>query len=80
MKILFYGRLAEIMGREVDLPASPSCSIAQLRERIAAENPDAAEPLLNKRVRACIGDSIVTENRLVGHGEQVEFFPPVSGG
>jgi molybdopterin converting factor small subunit len=80
MRILFYGRLAEVMGRELELSAQQRCSIAELRERIAAERPEAAEPMLNKRVRACIGDAIVGENHIVAPGEHVEFFPPVSGG
>lgn len=80
MKILFYGKLADVVGRELELPAEPGCSIAELRELIAVEHPEVAEPVRNKRVRACIGDAIVPENHVVGPGEQVEFFPPVSGG
>lgn len=79
MKILFHGRLADLLGREVELPAA-ACTIAQLRERIAVAHPRAAEPVRSKRVRACIGDAIVAESHVVGAGEQVEFFPPVSGG
>lgn len=80
MKILFYGRLAEALGSEIDLPVDRPCSIAELRSRIAQCRPEAAEPLRSGRVRACIGDSIVNEDQLVTPGSRVEFLPPVSGG
>ena len=80
MKILFHGRLADVLGREMELPAETGCSIAELRERIAEHRPSAAGPILSQRIRACIGDTIVAEDHIVAPGEQVEFFPPVSGG
>ena len=80
MKVLFYGRLADVFGRELELAAPSDCSIAELRSQVAAKRPNAAEALQNMRVRACIGDSIVPEDRTVAPGDVVEFFPPVSGG
>lgn len=80
MRILFYGRLADVLGRELKLAVEGACSIADLRERIASQHPEAAEPIRSKRVRACIGDSIVSESHVFRPGEEVEFFPPVSGG
>jgi molybdopterin converting factor small subunit len=77
---MFYGRLADALGPELDLDAPSGCSVGELRSRIAAEHPDAAEAVGNKRVRACIGDTIVLDDRVVAPGERVEFLPPVSGG
>jgi molybdopterin converting factor small subunit len=80
MRILLYGRLADVLGREIELPAQAACSIAELREYLAARYPNASEAVLSKRVRACIGDAIVPESHVVGPSEAVEFFPPLSGG
>ena len=80
MKVLFYGRLADLLGSELDVSASLGCSVAELRERIADQHPAAAAALRNTRVRACIDDTIVSETHRVAPGGQVEFFPPVSGG
>jgi len=79
MKIHFYGRLAERLGRHVDLDIRGDCSIAELRDRLAADIPEAAGAL-DRRVRACVGDTIVADSHVVRPGETVEFLPPVSGG
>lgn len=80
MRILFYGRLADARGPELDFPVDSACSIAELRERILAKCANAPQAIRSKGVRACIDDRIVAEDHIVGPDEQVEFFPPVSGG
>jgi len=79
MKIQFYGRLADAFGRDLEVDVAGECSIAELRERLAREFPHGAAAL-GRRVRACVGDTIVPDSHLVRPGERVEFFPPVSGG
>jgi molybdopterin converting factor small subunit len=79
MKVTFYGKLADTLGRELNLPVETPCTIAGLRERIVAAFP-AAVPLQDKRVRACIGSAIVPDDHPVMPTEEVEFLAPVSGG
>lgn len=80
MKILFYGRLGDALGREMQLDDDEARSVAELRALIVNKRPEAAELLASTRVRACIGDSIVAEDHRVLADDQVEFLPPVSGG
>lgn len=80
MKIHFYGRLADVLGREMEVSIDRPCPVTELRALIAETRPEAAEPLRGKRVRACIGDSVVNEDHIVVPGDTVEFLPPVSGG
>jgi molybdopterin converting factor small subunit len=80
MKVLFYGRLAEAIGSELEIGAPPGCSVADLRDRIIAQHPDIEEVLSNRRAKACVADRLVPDDYLVGAGEMVEFLPPVSGG
>ena len=80
MKIFFYGRLADAIGSELELKASDGCTVADLRQRLAAEHPEASETLASRRARACIGDCIVPEDYVVSSSDKVEFLPPVSGG
>lgn len=80
MRILLYGKLADARGPELELPSQSACSIAELRERIVAKYPNAPQAIRSRSVRACIDDAIVAEDYVVGPDEQVEFFPPVSGG
>ena len=81
MDVIFYGRLADRVGRQVHLavPAG-GCTVAELRRRIAEEHPAIAEDLLGPTVRACVADEIVPETAIVAAEQSVEFFPPVSGG
>jgi len=81
MRIHFFGRLGERIAREVeiDLPDDVT-NVAGLRCLLAAAYPYAAAELAGTASRACVGDEIVSEDRLVNDSDVVEFFPPLSGG
>ena len=78
MKVLFYGRLADAIGRDIEIEAGRACSVAELRRRVAASHPDAADAL--GRSRAAIASVLVGDEHLIAPADQVEFLPPVSGG
>ena len=80
MKVLFFGKLRDALGDERDLPAVEGETVTQLRGRLADLHPQAAGDLLNPGVRACVDDTVVGEDFIVGSRELVEFFPPLSGG
>jgi hypothetical protein len=40
LKILFHGRLAEAIGRELTLASAPGCSVSELRARLIDEFPE----------------------------------------
>ena len=78
MKVLLYGRLTDLIGRQVELETAEDCSVADLRRLLAETHPSAAESLA--RSRALVAGSVVAEDRRVRPDEDVEFLPPVSGG
>ncbi|HJU77834.1 MAG TPA: MoaD/ThiS family protein [Sphingomicrobium sp.] len=80
MKVRFYGKLAEVLGPERCLEIDTPCTLAELRGRLAAECPEAAEALASERVRASVGDELVPDSHVVHPGEAVELLAPVSGG
>jgi molybdopterin converting factor small subunit len=80
VKVLFYGRLAELIAPELDVNTAPGCSVADLRDRLIADHPEAEPTLRSKRSRACVGDSVVHEQFVLSEADRVEFLPPVSGG
>ena len=59
MKVLFYGRLSEAIAPEIELASSSNCSIAELRQRLAAAHPHAAATLRSQRSRVLINSSLV---------------------
>jgi molybdopterin converting factor small subunit len=80
MKVTFYGKLASVLGRELDLAVEEPCTVAGLREQIAGAFPNAAQSLQDRRVRACVARVIVPDDHRVAPADEVEFFSPVSGG
>jgi molybdopterin synthase sulfur carrier subunit len=75
MRILFFGRVADALGRErdVELPAA-GCTIAELRALIS---PDV---LARPGVRASLDKQVVGEEAFVRPGAEVAFFSVFSGG
>ncbi|HYJ53539.1 MAG TPA: MoaD/ThiS family protein [Allosphingosinicella sp.] len=74
MKILFFGRLAESLGREVELALpEPGCTVAELRLRLGGA-------VASPAVRACIDRAMVPETTRVLPHHEVAFVPPLSGG
>ena len=81
MRVRFFGRLGDMVGREVqiDVPQN-GCTVGQLRELLASQYPEAAPDLCKPSVRACVRDMIVGEQFVIEAIAEVEFFPPLSGG
>ena len=80
VKVQAYGQLADVLGRERYVEIELPCTVAQLCTCLAAQFPDAAQPLANKRVLACVGDMVVADSYVLASGETVELLSPVSGG
>jgi molybdopterin converting factor small subunit len=78
LRVLLYGRLADVIGRQVEVDAPGGSSVGELRRELASRHPAAAEAL--DRSRACVERSFVSDEHVLTAGEEVEFLPPVSGG
>ncbi len=80
-RILFFGSLAELIGRErfVALPAG-TITIGELRERIGKIDPSFALALSRPGVSASVDSVVVPADAPVRPGQEVAFFPLVSGG
>lgn len=80
VKIGFFGKLRDSLGDECEIDSEGGETVARLRIRLAGLHPEAAADLLGPGVRACVADTIVGEDFLLGGHERVEFLPPLSGG
>lgn len=81
VSVRFYGRLAEQFGGVLHVPVSADgCTVGELRAMLVERlDPDGADSL-EKGVRACVNDAVVSDLLKVGPGAEVEFLPPLSGG
>ena len=81
MRLVCYGRLGELIGREIEVDTpGRSCTVAELRALLASLYPDAADELRRPALRACVGDALVDEGFRIEGEATVELFPPLSGG
>lgn len=78
MQVLFYGDIAQRLGRELAL--APAATVGALREALATAHPAHAADLRSPRLRAFVGDRPAADELPLAQTDTVEFLPPVSGG
>jgi molybdopterin synthase sulfur carrier subunit len=82
LKILYFANLRESIGtgsESVDLPAGV-VTLAQLRDFLAARGERYAILLTAKNLRAAVNQKMAGMDIPVVDGDEVAFFPPVTGG
>ena len=83
IEVLYFARLREVFGREreqVDLPGDVrdvASLTAWLRSRGDAWERELAP---GKPVRIAVNQDMAAADTQVGNGDEVAFFPPVTGG
>jgi molybdopterin synthase sulfur carrier subunit len=79
-RILFFGRLAEQIGREceIDIP-DQGCTIGELRTRLA-QDPDWQILAPGSGMLASVDQQIAQDEAPVKPGQEIAFFSPLSGG
>lgn len=78
MEIRFYGSLAEVIGRQIDLDVPAGSCVGEVRVQLDRRVPGAAEQL--RRARAIVADRAVSDEQCLDGSVPLEFLPPVSGG
>ena len=83
LKILYFASIREALGRdveEIELPAGVG-TIASLRAHLRARGGAWAEALADtKLLRAAVNQDMVQPAASIKAGDEVAFFPPVTGG
>ena len=83
VKVLFFASLRESLGRpheELELPANVN-TVGTLREHLRARGGEWASVFApNRPVRAAVNQDMVHGGAAIKPGDEVAFFPPVTGG
>ena len=83
VRVLFFAALREQVGvtsEEIDLPGEKS-TIAALRSHLAARGDKWQSALAEKKLlRFAVNQDMVPPDTLLKAGDEVAFFPPVTGG
>lgn len=83
MKILYFAWVREKVGMAEEAIALPDGvrDVAALVEHLAARSPGHAAAFENRRtIRAAVNQDFAQPDTPVGPGDEVAFFPPVTGG
>jgi molybdopterin synthase sulfur carrier subunit len=82
VKVLFFAGLREALGsgsETLDLPAGIA-TVGELRELIAARGEPWSALTSTKNLRVAVNQQMVGLDTPVKAGDEVAFFPPVTGG
>ncbi|MGZ8198532.1 MAG: molybdopterin converting factor subunit 1 [Burkholderiales bacterium] len=81
--ILYFARLREALGtgrEELALPERVA-DLAGLRQALARRGAAWAEELgQGRRIRAAVNQDMASDDTAVRDGDEIAFFPPVTGG
>ncbi len=82
LRVLFFARLREQLGCEVlELASEPGIdSVAALRAALSERGPVWKEALADANLLAAVNQSLAEPGTPLLSGDEVAFFPPVTGG
>lgn len=79
--ILFFAQLREqLQCGEISLDEFNGQTVAQLLEHLMLLQPHWAEFLGNKKLLVAVNKTLVKASQVLQSGDEVAFFPPVTGG
>ncbi|MGB5324895.1 MAG: MoaD/ThiS family protein [Pseudomonadales bacterium] len=81
IEVLYFAALREQLdcaGERIDWQAGES--IARLAARLAQVHGEAGTALLDASVRAACNQQLVESDAILEDGDEVAFFPPLTGG
>lgn len=83
VKLLFFARLREVLGtgsESVELPAGCD-TLAKLRAYLVARGGRWADALADHRaLRMAVNQEMAKGDTMIKAGDEIAFFPPVTGG
>jgi molybdopterin synthase sulfur carrier subunit len=82
IKVLYFASLRELLGvsaEEIRLN-QPEISVTELVAQLVTRGAGWTSLSSNKNVRVAINQTVVNNEALIKAGDEVAFFPPVTGG
>lgn len=84
IKLLYFARLKETLKfstEDLELAENEQWTVLKLKALLAKRGDTWAQMLMGKlKVRAAINHELVDDNAPIADGDEVAFFPPVTGG
>jgi sulfur-carrier protein len=81
VRVRFFASLREALGAEQTATLPRGSTVGSLREALMASSAEHAQRLAPQRaVRAALNQTLCAESAGLANGDEVAFFPPVTGG
>tara|TARA_Y100001973_G_scaffold16046_1_gene23268 strand:+ start:128 stop:376 length:249 start_codon:yes stop_codon:yes gene_type:complete len=81
VKVKFFAALRERLNcAEIDVESQRNDTVAQIRERLVAQHPTWQHELLANEVLCAKNFTFTDVTATVQSGDELAFFPPVTGG
>ena len=81
IRVLFLAQLREQLGTpELQISAGSVGSIAALKQHLVATNPEWERFFFNSKVLVAVNHEYAKGDVIIKSGDEVAFFPPVTGG
>lgn len=81
IRVLFFAQLREQLGcDQLALAVPESTSISQLRELLVEQHPQWVAFLGSDKLLFAVNQTMSKATQLINDGDEVAFFPPVTGG
>lgn len=81
IKVVFFGQLREVLAcPELNLESSELQTVAQLRQTLKSRFSTVEEYLSEDKALVAVNQSMANDAVALSTGDEVAFFPPVTGG
>lgn len=80
IKVLFFAQVRELVGTDTVEVAAEFSTVEALRQHLAAKSDRWSLALEDGKLLAAVNQTLVSFDSPVKSGDEVAFFPPVTGG
>lgn len=81
IKVLFFAHLKETLDcATLDVSANEAATISQLRHNLSEKGDVWASNLASGKTLAAVNQAMANDDTAIKTGDEVAFFPPVTGG
>lgn len=81
IKVLFFAQLREqLQCSEISVSEYDAQTVTQLRDYLVLQNPQWVDFLGNKKLLVAVNQTLAKTSQSLQSGDEVAFFPPVTGG
>ena len=80
IKVLFFAQVRELVGEDSLSLNTSANTVEQLRQELAAKGDRWALALEEGKLLSAVNQTLVEGSHPVADGDEVAFFPPVTGG